>query len=395
MKRQVLDDAFFASLDTSTLEVNSAQMLPPECYVSDEFYEFEKGALFDREWLCVGREAWAMKPGDYFTSSHIGEPIVVVRGNDGVLRAFSNVCQHRAMLVAEGHGNARNLLCQYHHWAYGFDGRLIGAPAMDRAVGFDKTKVCLPEFKVEVWLGFVFVNFDKNAEPLAPRLKELGNALANYRLPDLEGQFPDPPTRFPWNWKVMMENNNDGYHANKLHVGPLHNIVPSHLSVFPELPENTAGYFRWNGTQHQDAAFNPTHRALMPIFPDLSEAERNRFIFGQVPPTLSLVVMSDMITYMILHAVSANEVAMTRGWLVAPGAMKQPLFQERLRIGQESIKSIVAQDLHVDELIPVGLRSRFAARGRYSWQEQAQREFNCWLVRRYKKSWQNGKTIQG
>ena len=167
MKRQVLDDAFFASLDTSTLEVNSAQMLPPQCYVSDEFYEFEKGALFDHEWLCVGREAWAMKAGDYFTAAHIGEPIVVVRGNDGVLRAFSNVCQHRAMLVAEGHGNARNLLCQYHHWAYGFDGRLIGAPAMDRAVGFDKTKICLPEFKVEVWLGFVFVNFDPTAEPLA------------------------------------------------------------------------------------------------------------------------------------------------------------------------------------------------------------------------------------
>lgn len=397
MKRSVLNNAFFDSLESSTLDVNEAQMLPPECYVSDEFYEFEKEALFDREWLCVGREAWAMKPGDYFTSSHIGEPIVIVRDNRSVLRAFSNVCQHRAMVVAEGHGNARNLLCQYHHWAYGFDGKLIGAPAMDRAVGFDKSKICLPEFRVEVWLGFVFVNFDVNAEPLAPRLKVLLDALANYHLPDLEGQFPDPPAKFAWNWKVMMENNNDGYHANKLHVGPLHNIVPSHLSVFPELPENTAGYFRWNGTQHQDAAFNPTHRALMPIFPDLTEIERNRFIFAQVPPTLSLVVMGDMITYMILHAVSANEVAMTRGWLVTPGAMKRPLFQERLRIGQESIKSIVAQDLHVDELVPIGLRSRFATRGRYSWQEQAQREFNCWLVRRYKSAWREraGSAVRG
>jgi hypothetical protein len=78
---------------------------------------------------------------------------------------------------------------------------------------------------------------------------------------------------------------------------------------------------------------------------------------------------------------------MTRGWLVAKGAMKSTLFKERLGIGQESIKSIVAQDLHVDELIPHGLRSRFAARGRYSWQEQSQREFNCWLVKRYKRTW--------
>ena len=66
MKRHVLNDAFFDSLDSSALDVNEAQMLPPECYVSDEFYEFEKEALFDREWLCVGREAWAMKPdGDW------------------------------------------------------------------------------------------------------------------------------------------------------------------------------------------------------------------------------------------------------------------------------------------------------------------------------------------
>jgi phenylpropionate dioxygenase-like ring-hydroxylating dioxygenase large terminal subunit len=260
---------------------------------------------------------------------------------------------------------------------------------MERAVGFDKSKICLPEFKVEVWLGFVFVNFHRDTPPLAPRLAALAAALENYQLSELEGAFPDPPTRFPWNWKVMMENNNDGYHANKLHAGPLHNIVPSHLSIFPDLPEDTAGYFRYNGTQHKDAAFNPTHHALMPIFPKLTEEERNRFIFANVPPTLSLVVMADQITYMILHAISVNEVAMTRGWLVAPGAMKRQLFQEKLHIGQESIKSIVAQDLHVDELIPIGLRSRYATRGRYSWQEQAQREFNCWLVKRYKRTWQS------
>jgi len=394
MTQGLLTDEFVASFDSSIVDVNEAQTLPPQCYVSDEFYEFEKRAVFDREWLCVGRDAWLQKPGDYFTSFHVNEPIVILKDQEGVVRAYSNVCQHRGMLLAEGHGNTRNLLCQYHHWCFGLDGKLIGAPAMDRAKGFDKSKICLPEFKVESWLGFIFINFDRNAEPLSPRLAALAEALQNYRLPELEGAFPDPPARFPWNWKVMMENNNDGYHANKLHAGPLHNIVPSHLSVFPDLPENTAGYFRYNGTQHKDAAFNPTHRALMPVFPGLTEEERNRFIFANVPPTLSLVVMNDQITYMILHAVSANEVAMTRGWLVAPGAMKQQLFHERLRIGQEAIKSIVAQDLHVDELIPTGLKSRFAPRGRYSWQEQAQREFNCWLVKRYRAAWQ-GRTRQG
>jgi phenylpropionate dioxygenase-like ring-hydroxylating dioxygenase large terminal subunit len=391
MKRQLLDDAFFASLDSSTRAVEDAETLPPECYVSDEFFAFEKRAIFDHEWLCIGREAWATKPGDYFTATHVGEPIVAVRGHDGVLRAFSNVCQHRAMLVAEGHGNARSLLCQYHHWAYGLDGKLIGAPAMERARGFDKSCIGLPELRVEYWQGFVFVTFDNNAAPLAPRLKDLAEVLTNYQLPVAEGDRPGEPTTLAWNWKVMMENNNDGYHANKLHAGPLHNVAPSALSVFPTLPEDTAGYFRFNGTTHQDAGFNPTHRALLPVFPALTVEERNRVLFGQVPPTLSLVIMPDQITYMILHAISADEVAMTRGWLVAPGTMDQPMFREKLAIGQESTRTIVAQDLHVDARVQLGLKSRFAVRGRYSWQESAQRELNRWLVTRYQREWQTAK----
>lgn len=386
-RQQVLTQAFFESLGSSAIDVNEAQMLPPACYVDPEFFEFEKEAVFDREWLCVGREAWAMKPGDYFTSSHIDEPIVVTRGQDGVLRAFSNVCQHRAMILAEGHGSGRALVCQYHHWSYDLKGQLLGAPAMERAIGFDRKCVKLPEFKVEVWLGFVFINFHQDAPPLAPRLAGIAAALERYDLPNLEGDFPAPPERFPWNWKVMMENNNDGYHANKLHAGPLHNIVPSQLSVFPPMPEDSAGYLRYNGTLHPDAAFNATHKAVLPIFPGLTPEDRSRFIFANVPPTLSLVVMNDQITYMILHAHGVDEVAMTRGWLVAPGVRQTPLFYEKLKIGQDAIKSIVAQDLHVDALLPTGLRSRFAVRGRYSWQEQAQRDFNHWLVKRYQRTW--------
>ena len=323
----------------------------------------------------------------YFSTSHVGEPIVVTRDRDGTLRAFSNVCQHRAMLVAEGHGNARTLVCQYHHWAYGLDGKLVGAPAMEQARGFDKAKICLPEFKVEVWLGFVFINFDKAAAPLAPRLEVLTHALARYDIANAEGQRPDPPTKFPWNWKVMIENNNDGYHATKLHAGPMHDHIPSALSTFPDLPEDTAGYIRFNGAKHKDPAFNPTTKSIMTVFPGLTDEDRQRLVFANVPPTLSLIVLPDQVTYMILHAVSVNEVAMTRGWLVAPGSMREALFTERMAIGQQAARAIVMQDLHVDELIPYGLRSRFAVRGRYSWQERAQSELNRWLVKRYRRGW--------
>ena len=163
----IFSDEFFDGLDSSVFALDAAETLPPACYTDPGFFEFEKECLFNHEWLCVGREAWAAKPGDYFTTSIIGEPIVVVRNHAGVLKALSSVCQHRAMLVAEGHGNAPVFLCPYHHWCYSLDGALLNAPAMERTRNFDKAKFGLPEFKVEVWLGFVFINFDRAAPPLA------------------------------------------------------------------------------------------------------------------------------------------------------------------------------------------------------------------------------------
>lgn len=385
---QRLDDSFFDSMDSSIGPVDEAEMLPPSCYTDPGFFEFEKDAIFAKEWLCVGRQEWVEKPGDYFTSMHMGEPIVVVKGRDGVIRSMSTVCQHRAMLVAEGHGNTRSFLCPYHHWAYSLDGQLIGAPAMERACGFDKSKIKLPQFKVEIWLGFIFINFDLEAAPLAPRLTKVTEVLENYDLAHADTSMELEELTFPWNWKVMFENNNDGYHANRLHAGPVHDIAPSELCVFPQdLPEDTAGYYRYNGTTHADASFNPTLRALLPVFPKLTDEDRNRLLFANVPPSLSLIIRADLVAFIILHANSHDTITAKRGWLAAPGAKNQPLFRERLKVNLDTSAEIAAQDVHVDGLIPVGLRSRYAARGRYSWQEQAQREFNAWLVKRYKAEW--------
>ena len=386
MSSAVLTDAFFQSLDTSTLDLDRAETLPPACYVDREFYEFEKEALFAKEWLCVGREDWVKAPGDYFTTRVVGEPIVVARARDGVVRAMSSVCQHRGMLVAEGKGNTRGFLCPYHHWVYGLDGRLVNAPAMERTCDFDRRQLRLPALKLETWLGFVFVNFDLDAPPLAPRLSRVAEAVAGYDLEHAE-QASVVTGQFAWNWKVMFENNNDGYHASKLHQGPLHDFVPSELAVFPPADPADAGFLRFNGTLHPDASFNPTQRAVLPVFPKLTDAERARMTFANVPPTLSLVLTSDLVIYLILRPTGPETMEQDTGVLVAPGAALEPGFADRLEMIMTSAGKIIAQDMHVDSLVQVGLRSRFAPRGRYSWQEGAQGQFNQWLVRRYRDAW--------
>jgi phenylpropionate dioxygenase-like ring-hydroxylating dioxygenase large terminal subunit len=387
MNASFLNDGFFQALDRSVLPVEEAESLPPLCYTNAEFYEFEKEALFNHEWLCVGRESWVREPGDYFTSSIIGEPLIVCRDLNGELRAMSAVCQHRSMLVAEGRGNARGFVCPYHHWTYSLDGCLRSSPAMNRTRGFDKSSIRLPALKLEVWLGFVFVNFDPEAKPLQPRLRAVESAIERYDLTTAEEAGQVSTTQFAWNWKVMFENNNDGYHANKLHHGPLHDFVPSERSSFPELPADTAGYLRRNGTLHPDASFNATQRAILPVFPKLTPDDRSCMLFANIPPTLSLVLTADMVIYLIVRADGAQTHAMDVGELVVPGANRDPGFQHRMAMIMDAAGKIMAQDQHVDELVQIGLRSRFAMRSRYSWQEGAQREFNGWLVPRYQECW--------
>lgn len=386
-----MNDEFFRSLDSSILPVEKAETLPPECYTDDDFFELEKEALFNHEWLCVGRESWVENPGDYFTSAIIGEPLVISRTRKNEIKAMSSVCQHRAMLVAEGRGNTRGFVCPYHHWVYGLDGTLVNAPETQTTCDFHKSDVRLPELKVEVWLGFIFVNFDMDAPPLAPRLTEVEKVLKPYDLENTEGPHPEEAQYLPWNWKVMFENNNDGYHASRLHQGPLHDFVPSEKAVFPKLPEDTAGYFRTNGSTHKDAAFNATQKALFPVFPGLSDDDRMQMVFANIPPTLSLVMTSDMIIYLIVRADTAEKHYMDTGVLFAKGTMSDAAYSHKLAMTMAAAEEIMQQDQHVDELVQVGLRSRFAIRGRYSWQEGAQSQLNGWLVPRYQEAWDKAK----
>jgi nitrite reductase/ring-hydroxylating ferredoxin subunit len=391
----LLTHAFFDSLKTSILDTDSAESLPPACYTSEEFFAFEKEAIFAREWLCVGRTDWVKNPGDYFVAEHIEEPIIIVKTRDGKLQAMSAVCQHRGMHVASGRGNTRSFTCPYHHWTYSLTGELVVAPAMEKACDFDKGNHPLPKLGVCEWQGFIFVNFDANAEPIDLRLGSVNAIVERYGMAELTGPRPEGAKPYAWNWKVMFENNNDGYHANRLHQGALHDIIPSHLSSFPELPENSAGYYRFNGATHIDPGLNATLKAVFPIFPQLTEADRHRVVFVNLPPSLSLVIMPDMIIYQILHAGTANKHDLTMGILVTPQAQHNPLFELQLKMSEDAVSEIVAQDLDVDIKVQNGLKSRFAPRGRYSWQEGAQRQFNQWLVHRYWQEARFGVTTAG
>lgn len=388
----MFDEGLLAALDASVADVAHAVTLPPEIYTSAEALEFEREAVFMREWLAVGRAERIPEPGDWFTVDLLGEPVVVLRSKDGEIRAMSAVCQHRAMAICEGQGNNSTFTCPYHHWIYGQDGRLLGAPAMERTEDFDKSEHGLPSLRVEEWQGFVFVNFDPDATPLTPTLARYEPYIANYDLDRAVCPGTFTLEGMPWNWKVMFENFNDGYHANRLHKF-VQDFCPSDMSGFPEPWDDDSNVvFRTAGYTHIDGGFNATHRVIMDVFPDLTEEERTRSTFALVPPVLCLGTAPDQCFFFLVRPTGPETIDVEIGYIFHPSALEDPLFEAKLALSDAGVQVFVEQDQDATTKVQRGLRSRFAPRGRYSWQEESHVQFNRWLVRRYRAGWPDAGT---
>lgn len=381
MPSSTVDPQLFAD---STLPVQQARTLPPDCYTSDNFFAFEKDAVFGHDWCCVGRESWVADPGSYFTVELVEEPLIIVRGRDGRIRALSAVCRHRGMVIAEGSGTCKSFLCPYHHWVYGTDGRLTGAPQMQETEGFRKEDYSLPQLRVETWQGFIFVNFDDKAPPLAPTLSKVDPFLTHFNL---ETSVSPPARRLPslpWNWKVMFENFNDSYHASRLHKGP-HDFCPSENCTFTPWSDGDNAILRYNTFTHIDGGFNATTKALMPIFPNLTEEERWRVVFVLIPPTLCMGLAPDEVFYFLVWPESTQQISIDIGYCFDESAMRHPRFDLLFEAAEAGVKIFNDQDVYADTMVQRGLRSRFAPRGRYSWEEETLAQFNRWLVTRYQK----------
>ena len=212
-----------ASLSGFDIDPEQSFTLPAAYYWSDEIYRREIEAIFSKSWRFVGHLTEIAEPGDYLTQDICGQSIFVVRGRDGELRGFHNVCRHRAhQLVAGRKGNVRAVItCPYHAWAYGLDGSLKAARNSEGVAGFDKGDFGLSPVAVETFCGFVFANLDIDATPLNERAPGFEDMLRRH-VPDLDRMVWTDQADFDIaaNWKVVAENSLDGYHV--FLSGPAH-----------------------------------------------------------------------------------------------------------------------------------------------------------------------------
>lgn len=379
--------AILAGLGPSDGDVTTARTLPAGVYTSEEFYAFEKEAIFAREWLCLGHVSQIPQPGDYYTIQVGDEPLIVVRDNDGTVRVMSSICQHRGypVTVDGDSGNTKQFRCAYHYWAYGLDGQLVAAPEMSRTCPLAelRAETALPQLKVEIWYGMIFANMDLDATPLAPRLTKLAPEMEAYDTANLQAINQLVYRNQPWNWKGMHENALEPYHTSFVHMG-YHDIAPASMAEFTEWDDEDGQVMHPTNYRYIDAGFNPTGKSILPILPGLSEQRRSRIMFASVLPTVFFALSPDQVFYFLILPESASRMTLRMAWLFPESSLKAPGFEWSFEM-QNAVNAVINdQDVATNQRMQAGQYSRYVKRGRYSWQEATLPQMNRWLTLRYR-----------
>ncbi len=202
------------------LPLAEASTIPAPWYTDSHMAELERRIVFSGNWHCVGRTDQVAQSGQYIAVQVAGEPVVVVRGADGKLRAFFNVCRHHAAAVApEPCGSVQLFRCPYHGWSYGLDGSLKGTPDFAGVCNFERAENGLVPIAVDSWEQFVFVSVERPRQSLREYLGAIVSQVASLGISSLHF-FESRTYTLNCNWKVFVDNYLDGgYHVPYLHKG--------------------------------------------------------------------------------------------------------------------------------------------------------------------------------
>lgn len=320
--------------------------LDPVHYTDPEIFRQEREKIFFRTWQFAGHVSQLEKPGSYFTFSILDQELFCVKGRDGVIRCFYNVCQHRAHRLVQGEGRKNMLTCPYHAWAYDLTGALRAAPNEAAVAGFDKSKICLSSVRLEDFNGFLFVNLDPDAAPMSDWY---GNAAAEIRdyVPQIDQLRPILWTEVTeaCNWKISVENYSECYHCGYNHPTFANGVIdPSKYNIQPAekrvLRHITVAASAGGMTYEIDRESNPhagdySSWFLWPMFS------------FQVYP-------GNVLNTYLWRAETTETVKVFRGWHTVDGVESHAVEQ----LAAQDLSTTVAEDVMLVESVQRGLNSR-------------------------------------
>lgn len=344
-------------------QIECAHTLASRFYTDPAILEIEKSKIFHNTWQMVGTldqncgEANGTKrtiadPETYFTADLAGEPILIVRDKQGTLRAFSNVCRHRAGPIALGSGCKNVLRCQYHGWTYTLDGRLIGTPDVEGVEFFDRSTMGMFPLRLETWEEFIFVNFDPAAEPLSAYLGDIPQQARGFQFEGLH-LVERRDYVIDCNWKVYVDNYLEGYHIPIAHPGLMREI---------DYSQYRTDTFRYHSQQFAPIramkADDTAERAYAPGT-GLQEA-----LYFWIFPNLMLNIYPDNISTNLIVPISHEKTLTIFEWFFHDPSSDK--VQERVKKAVAFSDEVQQEDIGLCENVQKGLRSSTYDRGRYS-----------------------------
>jgi phenylpropionate dioxygenase-like ring-hydroxylating dioxygenase large terminal subunit len=356
-----------------------ATTLPAQAFTSPALYEREVERLFSREWLCAGRADQVPKPGDYYTLDLLGDKLVIVRDRDEEIRVLSRVCRHRAAALVEGAGNTRSFQCPYHAWTYGLDGKLVGAPHMDGAEGFDRSTCRLPQLRSELWEGWIFVNFDADAAPLGAKLEPLSKLLANYRMSEMVS-LETATFDSPFNWKVLVDNFMEAYHHIATHRDTLQPLFPAALSNTPDNEGPYSVLYMPSEPAHSSGADDAM--GGLPLVGPLGEQEQSQLVAAVVYPFHLFAPSANSLTWYQILPETFDHFTLRIFSCFPRAALDDTAVQESVQGLQAFTKIVHHQDIAACEATFAGLGARSFESGPLAPLEKAIWQFNQWWTER-------------
>ena len=331
-------------------DIAGAWTLPSHVYTDPDFLAAEKRAIFARTWQVVGHHDQAANAGDYFTTELLNEPLLIVRGVDGNLRGFYNVCRHRAGPVAEGCGSRKLFRCGYHGWTYDLNGVLLSATEIEGVEGFRNEDFALVPLRVEEWFNFIFVNFDCDAQPLRESLGDLPRQVEKFPFSGMK-LFERRTYEMACDWKTYVDNYLEGYHLPSVHPG-----LNRELDYNAYVVEPYAGHVRQfspiRGTQPGDV----TPRRYQDSGADLSTD------YFWIFPNWMLNCYPDNISLNIVLPVAPERSLAIFEWYLPEKDHSSATAKSSVEFSHQ----IQMEDIAICEKVQKNLRSRSYSRGRFS-----------------------------
>ena len=391
-----LDATLADVVATAAKPLSQAMTLPKEAYNDPAFFAVEQKKAMEAGWICLAHVSQVKTPGSFIAVDLFDEPLLVVRGRDEEVRVLTRVCAHRAMDIMPDteefprKGETRLLTCPYHKWVYDLDGSLRGCPHMQEAEGFDRKDWKLEPFRTEIWNGFVFVNMDGMAPPLAEQFADFDKAIAPWNTADM-----DVVIELDWecdfNWKVMIENWMESYHHIGAHATTLNPIMPGENTwTEPEHPHFVKAHLPYKDALHEEWKQAQQTGEKLPGFkpvPGLSEEQATEWGLYVGFPFFMFLTTNDRVIWYRLLPTGVDSARLTTTTLVTKEAQAEPDFEETLVSETDMLRGFHMEDMVVNSAVQKGLRSSKVQRGRLSHLEEPVWLIHRWLAARLQDSY--------